>query len=439
MSARRGASTREAVTTEAVALACLGLLALASFDRVAIAAVTLGTVALVSTPPLERSGDPKVLRRGVAALALAMVALRFVATIGDAAGSFTLLISVPAAIGVGMIAWRTGDLTARLRWLSALTLMATVMAIGYTWIVGVERPQIDVLELHVAASEILERGGNPYAEARVSDTHPDAAPGDVIDGYPYPPSTMMAYATADWLFGDPRWASVVAVAAAVVLLAQPWARVSSDRAAAMLGVALLIVLMPDLGPIFRNGWTEPIAVPFVVAAGLLWQRRPLLAAALLGLAFGTKQYWIIAAPVVVLWADRRWQRASISGMVAAASMLPAFVLAPGATWRSLVTDVLALAPRTDSIGLAGIGWSVPLVLLLPACTGVAFWMTRRQSPCHFVLALAATLAVAFLLGSQAFINYWFLIAAMAAAAVVVSLRSPASDPAASRATGLTQH
>jgi len=53
-----------------------------------------------------------------------------------------------------------------------------------------------------------------------------------------------------------------------------------------------------------------------------------------------------------------------------------------------------------------------------ASTGAAWWMGRSGGPApRFLLGLLATLAVAFLLGSQAFLNYWFLIASGAIVAV----------------------
>lgn len=251
-------------------------------------------------------------------------------------------------------------------------------------------------------------------------------------GYPYPPLTMFAYAGAHVLFGDPRWASVIAVALAVLLLVRPWAVMNRGQAGAVLALALAIVVQPDLGHIFSMAWTEPLAVPLLVGVGLLWRKNPTLAAVLLGLTLGTKQYWIVALPLLLIWQDDfRWKRVGIAGGVAAASVLPAFLVNPEAAWNAMVVNLMEVPPRLDSIGFAGIGWDIPLWLALMVSASVAIWMGRRGgSASRFLLALNATLATAFLFGSQAFLNYWFLVATLTMVAVAVDVVSGDDELAA---------
>ena len=94
----------------------------------------------------------------------------------------------------------------------------------------------------------------------------------------------------------------------------------------------------------------------------------------------------------------------------------------------MVVALMELPLREDSIGLAGLGVETSLAVLLILTAGVAVWMGwRGGSIARFQLAVAATLATAFLFGSQAFVNYWFLIAVMAMIAVAESVSAPPDD------------
>lgn len=323
---------------------------------------------------------------------------------------------------VAILLW--SDLDAkRMRWIGTGLLLMMVGVVAATWIVWVERPDIDVLNLHVSAAEQLTSGGNPYAGARAPDTGPAALPGDEVVGYPYPPATMLPFVASQWLFGDPRWAGVIAVAAAIVIVVRPWLAVSGDRSRALLAVGLAIVVQPALGYVLNQGWTETLALPMIAGVGVLWRKHPSAAAALLGLTLGLKQYWIVVLPLLIVWHDEfRWRRLAIAGGVAGLSLLPAFVADPRFGWQSLVVDLVSLPSRTDSLGLAGLGWNIPYVVVLVLVVAVAGWMGwPGGSSARFQLAIGATLATAFLLGTQAFVNYWLLVASIAMLALAVDV------------------
>jgi hypothetical protein len=288
---------------------------------------------------------------------------------------------------------------------------------------------IDVLDLHISAAEVLLDGGNPYTEAEALDTGPNAGEGAVWVGYPYPPLTMIAYSGAYLLFGDPRWATVIAMAIVVILLVRPWVRLSRVQAGALVALGLALVAQPVLGHVIHSAWTDALALPFLAGVGLLWRKNPLMAAVLLGLAFGTKQYFILALPLLLVWGDdHRWKRFWIAGGVAALSIAPAFVIGPREAWDALVAAHLDTALRLDSIGLAGLGWDIPFWLIVAASVAVALRMGwHGGSASRFLIALGATMAVTFILGSQAFLNYWFLVGAVAIVAVASDDRLVALD------------
>ena len=77
-------------------------------------------------------------------------------------------------------------------------------------------------------------------------------------GLPYPPLTLAFIAPAEWLFGDLRFAQVVALSAAALLIASlGW------TPHAILGGAVLLTTPRVLFQL-EQGWTEPFAI-FLIA------------------------------------------------------------------------------------------------------------------------------------------------------------------------------
>ena len=212
-----------------------------------------------------------------------------------------------------------------------------------------------------------------------------------------------------------------------MLIIRPWATMSRAQGAAAIAIALAMVVQPALGWFILQGWTDALALPFLLGCGLLWRRNPALAAVLLGLAFGTKQYFILAVPLLLAWNDDyRWRRFWITTGVATLSVLPALVVDAVAYWEATVAPSLANPPvRLDSAGLAGLGLEVPAVVVVSLSLAIAVWMGRAGgAQTRFLLALAAMLAAAFLFGFQAFISYWFFVGTLALLALGAALVGP---------------
>jgi hypothetical protein len=405
------------------AIAAYVLAALTVFKSIEIGVAVAATGLLIAS----RAGGTRGPNTPERMRAAALIAAGFLLAVGLAAwllGPFVAAIAAiltPLALWVGYLAMRGKLEELGPRMLATALLVIMVLTIGFVRIVAYDPPVIDVLDLHIAAADALLDGDNPYTDVAVVDTSPTAEEGDLWVGYPYPPLTLAAYAGAEILFGDPRWASVIAVIVAVVLIARPWQALTRPQAGALIALALALVTQPMLGDIVRSAWTDPIAIPLLVGGGLLWRRNPALSAVLLGLAFGTKQYFILALPLLLVWGDDyRWKRTAIASGVAALTVLPAFVAHPRGAWEALVAALLDTPLRLDSIGMAGIGFDIPFWLMLVASVGVALWMGWRGGPAsRFMLGLSATVAVALLLGSQAFLNYWFFVGAV----VIVALAS----------------
>lgn len=427
-------SSQPRLSYESAAIAAFALVSLTIISRIDIGVAVAATIVLIGSRLVGSWGPSLATRARHTALAVAgfLMILGVSAGFGGLAITLTTLLVAPAVVAVGFISLWGNIGRGPMRWVGSGLLVAIVLAVGAIWIVVVPMPEIDVLDLHVSAAEVLVAGGNPYAEARVPDTNSAAPPGAEIVGYPYPPLTMIPYVGAQLLFGDPRWASVIAIALTVMLIVRPRGATPRSPMAALLAVGLAVAVQPVIGHIVRHGWTEPLALPLLAGFGLLWRRNPTLAAVLLGLTFGLKQYWIVALPLLLFWSGGfRWKRFWIAGGVAALSLLPAFLVDPNAAWSAMVVNLMNLAPRPDSIGFVGIGWEVPLWLALALSAAVAVWMGRRGGGApRFLIALAATLATAFLFGTQAFVNYWFLVGTLGMIAVAIDISSTGGELAA---------
>lgn len=412
---------------EGAALAAFVLLAFTIIRPIEIGVAVAASAVLVSSRMLrtrDRTRGDWVMTAGFFSagllLAASMTMYRYRPTL-----AITAAVILPFALVVAYLAWRGSVERAGIRLAGLVLLIGIVGTVGVMWINMLEAPEIDTLNLHSSAAQALLEGQNPYTEARAFNTSPTAPAGAEFVGYAYPPLTLVAYAGSDILFGDSRWASVIAIMITAILLIRPWVEMNRPQAGAALALGLAMVVQPGLGHVFRQAWTDPIALPLLAGVGLAWRRNPALAAVLLGLAFGTKQYFILALPLLLAWTDDyRWKRFWIATAVAALSVLPPILINPVAFWDATIGPAIDAPLRLDSSGLAGLGLDTPFAVVVLLSVAVAVWMGRAtRSPSRFLVALAATLATAFLVGFQAFVNYWFFIGTLALVAVAISLAS----------------
>lgn len=280
-------------------------------------------------------------------------------------------------------------------------------------------PNVDVLDIHRSAANWAGAGYNPYIYAFAWNSNPDAPGGTAFRGYVYPPSTLAAYVGADWVLGDPRWASALAATAFILLAAAPWQRLSPQVGAMRLALALLFASIPPLGYMIWGAWTDMLALPFLLVGALQWKRRPVLASVMLGVAFSTKPYFVVALPLLLLWSDDfKWKRVGIIGSVVAATYIP-FIIADLESILGTIGRGLPKVYRTDSAGLSALGLRIPnwMSYVLTLLVGIGMGV-RGGRPYRFMMALAATLAVVFLTGAQVFLNYWLLVVGLVVIALV---------------------
>ena len=267
-------------------------------------------------------------------------------------------------------------------------------------------------------------GHNPY-----SMTFPNIYPptltelfygrGVVIDGriaygFPYLPVTLLV-AIPGQLLGDVRYSQLIAMVVTALVLR----RLASDRvgrAAAVLGVAA-----PAAIPVLTGAWTEPTLVALLACLVLALEKRRLpFMAVFLGLFLVSKQYAVVAIPLI--WLIRNWltrRMILISFGVATAVTIPFFLIGPAAFWKATVEFQMIQPFRSDSISLLAssvntFGWPPPwtygaLPLLGGGLTAIVLAFRAPRTPAAFAAAIGLTLLVTILLSKQAFMNYYFLV------------------------------
>lgn len=297
--------------------------------------------------------------------------------------------------------------------------LALTLAIGIWNVVAAEGIGVDVYLLHQSAADAIGNGLNPYTDVvEVPNGAPTASPEDTIVGYPYPPVAALAYSLGQWSFGDPRYTSLACWLVVLGLIGLSAYRRRDRR---QLYVLLLLASIPGWPLVLRAGWTEPLTLMFLVIAFLTW-RRPAGSGIGLGLGLASKQYFVIAAPLALLHRDRIWlRRLLIAAAAIALTVGPALIADPASFWRSAVEFHTNTPLRTDSVNIVGFidsfggrweppRWLGPAVGVAIAAIAGKFSRSRRS----FFIGMAVSLAASFLVASQAFANYWFLITGLCA-------------------------
>lgn len=295
-----------------------------------------------------------------------------------------------------------------------ITLGASLL-VGLSHLSAAQGVGFDVYFLHVGAAEAIADGLNPYTDAvEVPNGAPTAEEGDLITGYVYPPVTAVAYSLGYWVFSDPRFTSLLAWTAFLGLIGM---RAVRSRSPSGLLLMLLMASIPGWPLVLRAAWTEPLSLVLIAAAFTLWT-RPMTSGVFLGMALASKQYFAVTAPLLLFHRDNGWsRRAMIAGTVIAATIGAAVVWDAGSFWGAAVEFHTSTPPRPDSVNLVGLAalldltWDPPTILALAAGVLVALVAGRKSRKRKvFMLALGMSLAASFLVSSQAFANYWFLIA-----------------------------
>lgn len=308
------------------------------------------------------------------------------------------------------------------RWLRPVrfALFALVTAVSAAEVVWVSpSPHIDVWSMQMEGGEALWDMHNPYTAVSVPQTGPS---GPRFIPYVYMPGQLLLSFPA-WNVADVRYAMVAGLVLAGLCL-RFLARRAEEPAPALVedAPALLLWSTPKLLFVIEAAWTEPLTLALVVlAVSAQVARRPLLGAAIFGVALATKQQMIwfaVLAPVLLGWNRRQLL---VCGAVAAAIVLPFLIADPHAFKRG-VYDVQSMLPARED-GLTFNNWAkrqfghtfgggAGFVLAAGAAAVAAIRLPR--TPAAFALASTVTYLVFSAFNKWAFCNYYFFVAGLAA-------------------------
>ena len=201
------------------------------------------------------------------------------------------------------------------------------------------------------------------------------------------------------LGGDARWAELALLLAASTLVArQVWV-----RGGARLGLAVFVVLVPGTIRVVQQSWTEPLLlVLLLVGAILVDHGRLVWAAVAFGPALVAEQYAVVLAPLLLLWPPARRRQNRVFSLAVVASAVVAAAL-----------PFLMAGPA-----------QLPLLALGLVAGSLLAWRCCPRTGSGFLLASAVVFTTFGLVGQQAFLGQWWLIAALVVAGLAASRPQP---------------
>lgn len=254
---------------------------------------------------------------------------------------------------------------------------------------------------------------NPYAMS-----FPNVPAGETSCCFNYLPSTFLATAPGEWLFGDVRWIEAGCIIASAALLAR---HIGPSRRG--LALAVLVAGVPGTLLLVQQAWTEPLLLIALCAAAIAVDRgRWWVAALALGLALACKQHMLVLLPFLALYRDFGPRRTLGVAAVGTAVILPWFLMDP-VRFKICVADFFLdeTAPgRSLSIWrLFPSGLALPVLLL---GTAIATWVAVRRGPrggVGLLLGAGLILMTFDLLNKQTYLNQWWLASVLVVAGLAL--------------------
>lgn len=343
-----------------------------------------------------------------------------------ATGDPRLIVFIRVLAGLALIgatAWLLPDRRFG-RWAFPAMLLLAVAA-RVLVLYAVRYPPIDVFVSQTSVAIGLGEGMNGYAMTFTSPYQNIPS----FDHYGYPPLTIYLNYLSWLFFKDVRAAWVICELLAALCVYRLAARFRPEARRWRELLALTALFLPRALFVVEQSWTEPMVMLSLGALALAASAAGSGSLAK-GLAFGlllsSKQYAVLLIPLVA-----RLRRLRPAAWIIAFGLAGALAL-PFALWdfSAIKHDVfdffLTSADRRDALSLYGaaiaLGRGLPWLLVTPLwLAGVAFFTwrmgTKAQNGGTAVPSLARLLFAAagmwmffFLLGKQAFMNYFHLVA-----------------------------
>ena len=362
-----------------------------------------------------------------------LTAMAALAIVGPKTGGLLWYEIVKRALAVASIVlvgiFSSGDETTERRAASAAIAAGLLLfALGP---IGAPNPPIDVFTWTQTSVQALLHRTNPYTVVAPDVYLGRYDPGYTVSVYPYMPATLLAYAPWVSVLGDFRFALAASVAATIALLYRIGRRLAVSPPL-IYTAALAVVLHPSGPRMIESGWTEPLlvlgAAMFVYFA--LENPKGIGQAATFLLLPALKQY-VIAPTVLYLIRGRhtlRTRAVVAAGAIGAATVLPFLIWNWHATLAGMVFQMQApTVPRLGSTSLVALmaatsgvypgRWMSAVVQLIVG--GVAWWRLKDHGVSGLMLASALSLYATFLVGWQAFVNYYYFVGALLIIAAVL--------------------
>jgi hypothetical protein len=305
--------------------------------------------------------------------------------------------------------------------------------------IGAPNPTIDVFTWTQTSVRALLHQINPYTVVTPDVYRGRYDPGYTVSVYPYMPATLLVYAPWVGVLGDFRFALAASVALSIGLIHRVGRRLGVEPRFTC-ACALAIALHPSGPRMIESGWTESLlvvcAVLFVHVA--IQDPRGVGQATAFLLLPALKQY--VVAPVLIYLVYARQvlvrPRAIVTGLsIAIATVLPFLMWNWRATLSGMVFQLSApTAPRMESTSLLALmamisggypaRWFSGVVQLVVGA--IAWWRLKDHGLSGLLLASALSLFATFLVGWQAFVNYYYFIGALLVLAALVRAREDES-------------
>ena len=297
--------------------------------------------------------------------------------------------------------------------------------------IGAPHPTIDVFAWTQASVQALLHRIHPYTVVAPDVYQGRYDFGFTVSVYPYMPATLIAYAPWVALLGDFRFVLPACLALTIALVYRIGRRLQVN-ALFIDASALAFVLHPSGPRMIESGWAEPL---MVVAAALfvscaLDNPRGVGQATAFLLLPALKQY-VVAPPLLYLLRGQkafRLRALAAAAAIVASTLLPFLIWNWHATISGMVFQMQApTGPRLGSTSLvalvattAGVypsRWMSAIVQLIVGA--IAWWRLKDHGLSGFLLASALSLYATFLVGWQAFVNYYYFVGALLILAALV--------------------
>jgi hypothetical protein len=290
-------------------------------------------------------------------------------------------------------------------------------------------PLIDVFPLHQQTAQALLAGKSIY--------HPGVI--DVLDtfhgtynipAYTYLPLTAYLTTIAYAITQDTRWANLASQLVAAVLLwivAERCARSGrpdGDAKSSAPGlvppgiwadlVAVVLLFHPRELLVLEKSWVEPMAMPFLggfVLAAVA--RKPIVASVCLGLLCASKQHLVMYLPFLALVPGVGIRGVFIAGAVALATLAP-YLFPPTELYRATFVAIKNTPFRNDALALPAclyfVGVTIPSWVGFAAALVPLAWVRRVPREIGpLLLGECMMFGLFYVLGRQAFCNYYYLL------------------------------